>query len=168
MFRIRPNQIIFSKINARHGCIHFHRKDFEFAVSSEYPSLSIRTDRVLGDYLQLVLRSEYVKMILKGDAKGHSKARVTSENLLAIQIPLPDLETQARIVKSYHDQINEANSLSISAEGKAKEIEAYLMDTLGITIRETVKKKGFWLTRFREMESRWDVIDIGNDIFSIL
>jgi len=123
---------------------------------------------VLGDYLQLVLRSEYVKMILKGDAKGHSKARVTSENLLAIQIPLPDLETQARIVKSYHDQINEANSLSISAEGKAKEIEAYLMDTLGITIRETVKKKGFWLTRFREMESRWDVIDIGNDIFSIL
>lgn len=55
-------------------------------------------------------------------------------------IPLPDIDTQKRIVSAYYAKIDEANRLDALVIEKEKEIENYLMETLGITI-ENVEKK---------------------------
>ena len=156
LFRVSQNQIIFSKINARHGCIYFHDQNFQFAVSSEYPTLTFNHNVIDGDYLKLVLRSKHFQALLKSKSTGHSKARVTSTDILNLKIPLPPLAIQAQIVSTYQAAIAAAEAAEQQAAALEKEIEQYLNEALGIEVHKTERKKGLQFVQSKDL-TRWGV-----------
>ena len=131
--KINSNTLIYSKINVRHGCIYFHPNDsIPFGVSSEYPAYKMNTQKVNGEFLVMIIRSDYFKNVLNQKTSGISKARVKPEEFLNIKIPLPALERQQALVKAYKDKIKQAETLEKQAENVEQNIEDYMLTELGI------------------------------------
>lgn len=125
--------LIYSKINVRHGCVYYHPKDsIPFGVSSEYPAYKIDNKRVNGDFLVLLLQSQYFKNALSAGTSGISKARVKPNVFLDIQIPLPSLAEQNKIVAAYDATIAQAELYSTQAKDINDQIKYYLRDKLEI------------------------------------
>lgn len=109
LFSVPNNTLVYSKINVKHGCIYYHKIGLPtFGVTSEYPVFMVNQDKVIGDFLILLLQTDYFKEILKANDTGISKARTKVNDFLEIGIPLPTLEVQREILHSYITKVQEA------------------------------------------------------------
>lgn len=154
---VPENAIIYSKINVRHGCIYYHEKgNTPFGVSSEYPTYLFDETKISGKFLHKILRSSAFKKLLNTKTSGISKARVKQDEFLDIQIPLPTLDEQQKIVDAYKIKIQQAQTLQAQASLLEDEIEKYFLEQLGIEKGiEKVTKKGLQLFEFSTLD-RWD------------
>jgi restriction endonuclease S subunit len=154
---VPENAIIYSKINVRHGCIYFHEKgQTPFGVSSEYPTYKFDENKISGKFLHKVLRSSAFKSLLNTKTTGISKARVKQDEFLDIQIPLPSLNEQEKIVTNYFRKIEETESLAKQANDLEGEIEKYFLEQLGIkpfSLKE--KLASLQITDYAALD-RWD------------
>lgn len=133
LYKVSDNNIIYSKINVRHGCIYYHQKEqTSFVVSNEYPIFKFDDTKVNGDYLKLVLRSESFKKLLDTKTSGISKSRVKIDEFLNIQIPLPPLEKQNELLEKFNKNILLAQKQENEAIQLEESIEIFFNQELGI------------------------------------
>jgi len=161
---VPENAIIYSKINVRHGCIYFHEEgQIPFGVSSEYPTFKFDETKINGKFLHKVLRSSAFKKLLNSKTTGISKARVKQDEFLDIQIPLPSLSEQNKLIENYYNKITQTDKLKLQIKDLEIEIDSYFTKQLGIEKEEqTEKPKGLQVFEFKDFE-RWDVwINKGN------
>lgn len=156
LFLVKPKSIIFSKINARRGCIFYvpdgHRS---FAVSNEYPVLALIGDRAIGEYVNLALRVGPAKENLLGGASGMAKARTYLEDFRKVNIPIPTLETQKRIIDAWqqaHNKVAQAQDRVIEHE---KKIFSFVSESLGRNLSDLYRPKLFAI-KWHDIE-RWGV-----------
>jgi len=139
---VPENAIIYSKINVRHGCIYFNEiGNTPFGVSNEYPTFTFDDTLISGDFLRKVLRSNAFKNLLNSKTSGISKARVKQDEFLDIEIPLPSLEEQSRIVAAFNENIKQAEQLDQKARALEEGIEKYLFEELGIEFKSNSYEK---------------------------
>lgn len=90
--------LIISKINFIHGSFCVVPDDLgPVAVSSEYPTFAIDRERILPDYLNLVLRTDAFKNQLTRIRSGSAKKRVQATSVLNKAIPLPSPDAQRQL-----------------------------------------------------------------------
>ena len=156
---VPENAIIYSKINVRHGCIYFNEiGNTPFGVSNEYPTFTFDEKLISGDFLRKVLRSNAFKKLLNSKTSGISKARVKQDEFLDIEIPLPALEEQNRIVASYNAKLQLAQQQEEQAKTLETEIEKYLFEELGVEHKKDSyeKKIGSFLKIYKYSEfDKW-------------
>jgi restriction endonuclease S subunit len=136
---VKPERLLFSKINARKGCIFYSPKTSkEFVVSNEYPVLKLDDNQVSGEYLNLALRIGPANKALLGSAAGMAKARTYLSDIQSIKIPIPPLPIQRKIV----DYWQEENKKAALAEQKVKIVsEDYafqFIDALGLSMEFSI------------------------------
>lgn len=132
LFLVSPDRLIFSKINAKRGCIYFSSANQKpFAVSSEYPILKLDTEKALGDYLSLAMRVGPAREALLGSASGMAKARTNLEDFRNIVIPLPSLTEQEAIVARWRKAQDEITAARGRVDMHASEIQVRFLANLG-------------------------------------
>ena len=170
LHKVDGDTLIYSKINVRHGCVYYHPNGATpFGVSSEYPAYKIDKRRVNGEFLVLLLQSQYFKDALSARTSGISKARVKPSVFLTVQIPLPSLKTQNKIVGAYNEALANANQCTQKAQEMNEQIEAYLQEVLGLTQANTSIRQnavGIFM-RLVHMKNitRWDVYNSKSSIY---
>lgn len=133
LYKVSDNNIIYSKINVRHGCIYYHQKEQNpFVVSNEYPIFKFNDTKVNGDYLKIILRSESFKKLLDTKTSGISKSRVKIDEFLNIEIPLPSLEKQNELLEKFNRNILLAQKQEIESIKLEESIEVFFNQELGI------------------------------------
>lgn len=143
---VPKNSIIYSKINAKNGCIYFNdMNQTPFGVSSEYPVFIFDETKVNGKFLQKLLRSEAFKTLLNSKTSGISKSRVTQDEFLSIQVPLPLLEIQCKIIEDYNKQMQEALILEQQILDLDSDFDIFLFKELGYKINKKISKKNNYL-----------------------
>lgn len=157
LFLVQPGRIIFSKINARKGCILFTSKEQgEFVVSGEYPILRLDTNLALGEYVNLALRVGKAREQLMGSAAGMAKARTYLPDFQSIEMPLPPLDTQRAIVARWQS----AQRIAAQAEEKIAElekgIEKQFFADLGLKASPHFQNPKVFAARWKDFE-RWSV-----------
>jgi len=155
---VPENSIIYSKINVRHGCIYYHDNGkTPFGVSSEYPTYTFDENKISGKFLHKILRSDTFKKLLNTKTSGISKARVKQDEFLDIQIPLPALKEQEKIINCYERKMQEVRNLQAQSVNIESEKEEYLFGELGIKVSKSQKQEGFISEiSFQDIE-RWSV-----------
>lgn len=157
LFLVRPHSIIFSKINARRGCIFYvpegHRV---FAVSGEYPVLILDRNRAIGEYVNLALRVGPARENLLGGASGMAKARTYLEDFQKVKIPLPSLEIQERIVAAWQQAQEKAAQAQARVAELEQEIESRFFSDLGLKPPQNAKRLKLFTIRWKKL-SRWGV-----------
>ena len=96
-------QFLFSKIDARNGAFGIVPKELDGAVvTAEFPLFTINTEKVVPEFLLLVMTSEEMTGYIKSMAQGSTnRKRLDVATFLKIQVPLPAMEEQKRMMADY-------------------------------------------------------------------
>lgn len=166
LFLVPTGAIIFSKINARHGCIYYN-KSKPFVVSSEYPVFKVDETKADGEYLHFALRTKKVKEHLSSKVTGVSKPRLKQDEFLMLPIPIFKLSKQKALINDYYEKVLLAEKQFSEVDKIEREQTLYLNKLFGIednVIKETkslrfieYKDLQRWGIGFSAYQSRWKI-----------
>lgn len=99
--RLRSGQVVFSRLKAFEGAVAVVRPEFDgFFVSQEFPTFTIDESRASIDYVAHLCRWPDFWSSLRSGSKGIGarRERLHADEFLALEIPLPPIDEQRRIV----------------------------------------------------------------------
>lgn len=122
---VRENDLIINKIWVRHGSVAVVTLDVAGCVgSNEFPTFEFRLEQVLPRWLHWYSKTQELWKKCDALSQGSSgKNRIRPEKFLTIDIPLPPLNEQQRIVSTIDclaAKIDEARTTQRAIESEAK------------------------------------------------
>lgn len=124
-------------------------------ISPAYVVFHCNEKHLSTEYLHLILSSDWFNETLRANTSGSVRQNLTFDLLSSLEIPLPPLDIQAKIVKTYNDIKNEIEDLENENKNLEKEVDKYLMKELWIEIEQKDKKK-FFCVGYEDLD-RWDI-----------
>ncbi len=124
--RIEANDIIVNKIWARNGSVAVVPKSLAGSyVSSEFPTFTPISDKLEPKWFHWITKTRFFWDQCDAKSRGTSgKNRIRPERFLEIEIPLPPLPEQRRIVARIEDLAAKINEARILRQQAAEETEA--------------------------------------------
>lgn len=127
-FVARPGQFIASRIDARNGAMGIVPESLDGAlVTNDFPLFNLRHERIDAGYLGWLCRTVgFVELCLRASEGTTNRVRLKEERLLSLEIPLPPLSEQRRLVARIEElavNVHKARALRHEA---AKEAEALI------------------------------------------
>ena len=147
-FVAHAGQFIASKIDARNGAMGLIPESLEGAlVTNDFPIFNLNKEKLEPRFLGWLCRTaDFVELCLRASEGTTNRVRLKEERFLALEIPLPPLEEQQRVVARIEKmaaQIEEARALR---KETADEVDALLRSVLDsdknaqpVPLRELVK-----------------------------
>jgi len=131
MILVRPGDLLISGINANKGAIAVYDEESAkpAAATIHYSAYEVKKDRAHADYLWWFLRSEEFRKILLGALPNGIKTELKSSRLLCLEIPLPSLDEQRRIVSQMEDRFNKVK-IAHRSRLEAKSLADTAMDSM--------------------------------------
>lgn len=156
LFWADAKDLIYSKIRVKQGSLAIVPENItRLAVSAEYPVYYV-SNKIDSKYLELVLRSKPFLALLDGLAHGGStKTRIPPEEFERLEIPLPSMEIQRKIVSAWQQaQIKAAKAQERVVELE-KQISFLVGEKLGRKVNDSARPKYFAL-QWQDVD-RWGV-----------
>ena len=148
---------------------------FEY-ISPAYVVFSCKKG-LLPEFLFLLMKTDLFNKIIRENTTGSVRQNLNYSVLSNLQIPLPSLAEQNKIIAAYNATIAQAKQCSTQAKDIDKQIEKYLQDELGIpSLQDECKNAVFrdtpykfiCLHRLNDMSDRWDLYNTPHSIFDVL
>lgn len=100
LFLAEPGDVVYSKIDVRHGAIGVVPDSLpRIAVSSEFPVYHVRPNVAFPHYVRLLFRTEAFRRQINSLISGASgRKRIQPSDLEEIEVPLPHPDVQRAIV----------------------------------------------------------------------
>ena len=158
LFWAAAGQLVFSKIRLKQGSFCIVPESLpSVAVSAEYPVFDIAEEKAVPAFLDLLLRSEYMKAVLDGLAHGGgTKTRIHPAQFEALEIPIPPLVQQQAIVSQWQVLQDAAQQAAARADAcEAAGREAFLR-ALGLEAPVIKDKVRAFAVRWSDFD-RWGV-----------
>lgn len=122
-------------------------------ISPAYVVFSCK-ETLLPDFLYKLFKTERFNKIINESTTGSVRQNLTIEILKTLDIALPPISIQQKLLDEYYLKSKEAIEQDKKAFEKEKEINNYLLEKLGVNIEKTIKKKGITYTKFSLID-RW-------------
>lgn len=134
-FRVSAGQFILSKIDARNGAMGIIPENLDGAiVTQDFLAYDIDTTKINPQYLVLVSTTKQFLDFCQSCSSGTTnRQRVNEDKFLNIQIPLPPLAEQNKLVEEYNNIINEGHRRYNEGLIKIREARAYLLECIGVS-----------------------------------
>ena len=110
---------------------------------------------LLSDFLFLLLKTDLFNKIIRENTTGSVRQNLNFSILSNLQIPLPSLEEQKRIIFAYNTNLEQSNIFSLCAYKTESEIEEYLHNILGTNIELNLTDSLLSFVHYKDI-SRWD------------
>jgi restriction endonuclease S subunit len=163
-FRVSAGQFILSKIDARNGAMGIIPENLDGAiVTQDFLAYDIDTTKINPQYLVLVSTTkQFIDFCQSCSSGTTNRQRVDENKFLNIQIPLPLLAEQNKLVEEYNEQLTLSENAGVNAELKQNNINKIILDSLGVKIVKSNLSKGLSFVSFAELD-RWDLSFLQND-----
>jgi len=181
---VYKNDFAYNPARANVGSIALFKNDTPGLISPMYTVFSIKEKKLLNaDFLFYLLKTDFYQSQIKNLAASRGSIRQTLklEDLFNLEIPLPPLPIQQKIVKVL-DAIQSAVEIQEKIIEKTKELKKSLMNLLfhygvvGLQVKELmssrvgelksseIEKLGLKLkkTEIGEIPEHWEVVRLGN------
>lgn len=123
---LRNNQLVFSKIDVRHGAIGIVPQELSGAVvSNDFPSFDIDNSQITTEFLSYLVSSDgFINRCREASSGTTNRVRLSEGTFLQLTVPVPSLKhqrtfdtLQAKVaeLKSRHATIRQANDALIPA-----------------------------------------------------
>lgn len=109
MILIYPGDLVISGINVSKGALGVYFGDQSITATIHYSSYTFDTAQINVEYFKRFLRSTEFTRLLQQQVKGGIKTEIKPNHLLSLEINLPNLKEQARIV-AYFEGIESEHS----------------------------------------------------------
>ena len=145
LHRLHEGQLVYSRLKVWEGAVTVVETAFEGSfVSPEYPTFNVRYEHATRDFVRWLSRWPTFWDQLLGQSRGVGarRERVPVDRLLAITVPLPDLEQQRRIVERMDRLAVRTSRASDLAAASIRNIDAAWWGALRETFVQLVAAYG--------------------------
>ena len=159
--RSKPMHLFYCKVRTVNGQWGIVYPEFSNSYgSSNMQYLSINQEKLNPSFLELLLRVKSITQEWDKNAVGADGRHFPLKTLLNLQIPLPSLEEQNKIVQQYFDNIKHAQKIETEATKVEDAMRKWLMDNLGISFNQEVN--GHYKLQFIRYKSleKWSIDEI--------
>lgn len=170
-FLAKEGQFILSRIDARNGAFGIVPKSCDNSIiTNDFWCFDIDLKKVNPLYFSLLTSTKKFYNLCQNASSGTTnRQRISEDYFLNIEIPLPSLSEQKKIVENYNRKIALAYEQEKQAKDLEVEAEKYLFDELGININEEKKSNSEYeflnFVSFKAI-SLWGLDKIiGSDLF---
>lgn len=146
-YRINVGFIGLKKVEHKHNYI-----------SPAYVVFSCQ-DNLMPDFLFLVFKSSFYNQIIKENTTGSVRQNLSFDNLGKLEIPLPDLPTQKKLVNAYQNKMAKADNLEKQAN---QNFSGCLDQILGINSEQNEYPKSKLIFVHSKDIDKWGVHQIIN------
>lgn len=152
-----PGDIVVSKIRARQGSVGLvEPAQGRIGVTIHYRVLTPDPSIVLAKYAHLAMRSAYGKAQFLAATGGAMKGEISEEALLKVQLPLPPLSTQRKIVAAWEASRKAAADSATKIAQLERDIEARFLADLGLQAPAQAALPKCFAMRWKDL-LRWSV-----------
>ena len=127
----KAGQFIYGKQNIHKGAFGVIPKELDgFTSSADLPAFDIDKSKCIPEWLFLCLKVDERYKTLQKDVKGVGSQRLAVNIFLNVEIPLPNLMEQKRIVSEISEKLENIQQLSEEVEkqkGYAKQLRANIL-----------------------------------------
>lgn len=156
MYTIYKGDLLVSNINFHQGAIAICKEN-KFYASTHYQPYIIDNSLVNSEFLVLVLKQTSYQQYISSKKTRGIKTESNFNFIKNLQIPLPPLEIQNKIVADIHAIQTKIKALQVEEKRLKDEIEAYIYIALGLQKPQSVQKQKVFVVRFKNLE-RWDIV----------
>lgn len=89
-------------------------------------------ETLLPEYLYLVLKTSIFNTLIKDNTTGSVRQTLSYDKLSNINIPVPPIDVQYKLVEKYNKRIKKAQALELEADSLNEEMDNYIFDMLKI------------------------------------
>lgn len=159
LFFADPGDVIYSKIDVRNGAIGIIPAELgRVSVSSEYPVYEVDPMVAEAAYVKLLFRTDVFRRKINSMISGASgRKRVQPSDLEAVEVPLPALRLQRKIVLAWEAARKHAIVAAAKVERLERDIETDFLAELGLKAPEKANPPKAFALRWSEMQ-RWSVM----------
>lgn len=151
----KPNHLFWCKVDTKNGAFGIITEELADGVASSNMTFAkIETEKANPEFLQLLFKSKRINEYMDGYVSGTTNRKYIKPDQLReeINIVLPPIEEQNRIVENYKEKITLAEKQQKEASNLELEIERYLFDVLDVKKTKTLlKSKGLSLIDFSSL-----------------
>lgn len=139
------------------GSIGIKRKEHKNEyISPAYVVFSCK-EKINPEFVYLLFRTQKYNEIIRQNTTGSVRQNLTYSNLSNMPLPLfDDYEMQSKLVDIYNKLIKKSEECIQKANELEKEIERYLLDELGIELKENKLGKGLQFIQYKDL-SFWGI-----------
>jgi type I restriction enzyme, S subunit len=164
-YLIKTGQFLMSKIDARNGAFGLVPENLEGAiVTNDFPVFDIDHSVINPEFLVLITTTkEFIKFAQSCSSGTTNRQRIDIDMFLNVNIPLPSLPEQNRIVEAYNEKIKLATEQERRADLLEKDIKDYLFKIIGISnenSQNSLREKGLRIVSYSEI-NKWGLDFIG-------
>lgn len=123
MIIVHPGDLAISGINVAKGAVAVYQGDEPVCATIHYSSYTFDNSKVDLDYFKYFVKSPAFIAALQKQVKGGIKTEIKPKHLLPLEISIPDLLTQQRIVKKISLQLQKTEQLSLEIESQKNYIK---------------------------------------------
>ena len=116
MILVQPGDLAISGINVAKGAITVYQGEEPVCATIHYSSYTFDSSKVDLDYFKFFVKSAAFIAAMQKQVKGGIKTEIKPKHLLALEISIPDLGTQKKIVKEISSQLEKTEQLSSEIE----------------------------------------------------
>ena len=113
MILVQPGDLVISGINVAKGAITVYQGEEPVCATIHYSSYTFDSSKVDLDYFKFFVKSDAFVAAIQKQVKGGIKTEIKPKHLLPLEISIPDLQTQKKIVKEISSQLDKTEQLSI-------------------------------------------------------
>jgi type I restriction enzyme S subunit len=158
LFIADPGDVIYSKIDVRNGAIGIIPDGLgQVCVSSEYPVYSVDPHIAEARYIRLLFRTDVFRRKINSMISGASgRKRVQPSDLESVEVPLPGLPVQRKIVAAWEAARKSAAATAAKIERLERDIEARFLADLGLKAPAQTTLPKVFAMRWKDL-TRWSV-----------
>lgn len=158
LFHADPGDVIYSKIDVRNGAIGIIPEELgRVCVSSEYPVYAVDSTTAEARYVKLLFRTDGFRRRINSMVSGASgRKRVQPEDLEAVEVPLPPLHVQRKVVAVWESARHHAAQAAAKIERLEQEVEARFLADLGLCAPTKPALSKAFAVRWKDL-ARWGV-----------
>jgi len=154
--KVRSGELTYNPYRVNVGSIGVIQNEHDnFYISPAYVVFGTK-EGLLNEYIYLVLSSSWFNPYLRAATSGSVRQNLTFDLLSELNVPIPPLPIQKKIVEQWHKAKKHAEELNKKADEQEKEIDDYILRELGIEKKQYEKKKGAFIAKFKNL-GRWGI-----------
>ena len=154
--KIEKGWLAYNPYRVNVGSIGLRSEEHENEyISPAYVVFSCK-ETLLPDFLFKLFKTERFNKVINASTTGSVRQNLTIDILKSLDIPLPPIEVQQRILDQYYSESNKSIELAAKSKQIDSEINTFLLQELGINLKVKERKSGLSFTQFSTID-RWSV-----------
>jgi len=112
MILIKKGDLVISGINVAKGAMGIYNKEDDVVATIHYSSYTFDKEKINVDYFKRFLKSKIFIKLLNEKVKGGIKTEIKPKHILPLEINLPNIKIQNKIVKNFENVESDIKNLN--------------------------------------------------------